>query len=67
VYKILHKVFGWDYVYWHNYADEGIARVHLDAESKPFYWRYKITSLLDNITSADQVTWLTCKPEKYIK
>jgi hypothetical protein len=66
MYKILHKLFGWDYIHWQNVCDRGIARAHLDAENKPYFWKYKMTGVLEKITSAEQVTWLTCKPEKYI-
>jgi hypothetical protein len=53
IYKLWNKIFG--------------SRVHLDGVGKPFYWRYKITSVADRINNKDQVLWLTCKPEKYVK
>lgn len=65
--KLLHTLFGWDYIAWKNMADQGVARVHKDALGLPYYWRYKNTKVLDVIRSKDQVVWLTCKPEKYIK
>lgn len=66
IYKILHKVFGWDYVYWRNTVDSGIARVHLTHNGVPFYWRYKTIKLADKITYRNQVMWLTCSPYKYL-
>jgi len=66
LYKILHKIFGWDYIYWKNTADEGIARVHVINDGV-FYWRYKNTKILDEITDIDRVVWLTCSPLKYEK
>ena len=66
LYKILHKLFGWDYIYWDNIADTGIARIHVDAENKPFYWRYKSTKVLDNVDGTDsKIRWLTCPRSKY--
>lgn len=67
LYKTLNKIFGYDYIAWANSADQGIARVHLDALGNPYYWRYKITKLPDKITDAGQVMWLTCLPSKYLK
>ncbi len=64
IYQLLNRLFGWDYVYWSNSADEGIARVHLINDGV-FYWRYKNTKVLDEIIDIDQVVWLTCSPEKY--
>jgi hypothetical protein len=66
MYKIWHKLFGWDYVHWSNSYARGISRVRLTPDGTAFYWRYRFIHCLDKITSADQVTWLTCKPEKYI-
>lgn len=63
-YKILHKIFGWDYIYWRNSADKGIARVHL-IDDGVFYWRYKNIKVLDEIIDIDQVVWLTCSSERY--
>lgn len=65
-YKILHWLFAWDYIVWSKQIDQGIARVHIDGEGKPWYWRYKSTRLADRILRADQVIWLTCHPSKYL-
>lgn len=65
MWKLFNYLFGWDYVTWRNTADNGIARVHVDKTGKVYYWRYKIISVADVITSADNHLWLTCSPEKY--
>lgn len=70
-YKILNKLFGWDYISWSNTADNGIARVHKDYEGNAYFFRYKITKLIDYIEDysnnrARRIIWLTCSPEKYI-
>ena len=66
LWSLLHRLFGWDYIYWVNSADRGVARIHKDKDGAAFYWRYKITRLADRVTCADQVIWLTCEPSKYL-
>jgi len=66
MWRILHHLFGWDYVAWRNSADRGIARVHVDGMGRVFYWRYKSLRLADLITEPERVIWLTCGPEKYM-
>ncbi len=63
-YKIWNFLFGWDYIYWQNSADNGIARVMKLPDGKVVYWRYKLTKLMDIITDKNQVRWLTCPPKK---
>ena len=65
IYKLLNKLFGWDYVQWKNFADQGIARVHVDGMRRVFYWRYKVTKVVDIIEDPAKVIWLTCSPDKY--
>lgn len=65
MYKLLHKLFGWDYIAWNNSADHGIAKVIVLPDGKICYYRYKSTKLIDIIHEPKQVLWLTCKPEKY--
>ena len=67
MYKILNRVFGWDYIYWKNNTDRGIARVHVDAEGNVYYFRYESLNLIDRITNPSEVMWLTCLPSKYFK
>jgi hypothetical protein len=66
MWKLWNRLFGWDYVQWKNSADQGVARIYTDHYYRVFYWRYKGTSILDVITTAEQVVWLTCQPSKYI-
>lgn len=65
MYKLKNFLFGWDYIYWANYADNGIARVFKLPDGKVVYWRYKFTNVMDTIYSEEQVRWLTCKPSKF--
>lgn len=67
LYKLLNRLFGWDYIQWANTCAGGVARVHHAGGGKVFYWRYKSTGSADIIRKADQVIWLTCEPSKYIK
>ena len=67
MYKLWHKLFGWDYVAWRNSADQGISRVHTDGDGVAFYWRYKSTKVADRIKTREDVLWLTCTPEKYLE
>lgn len=66
IHKILSKLFSWDYIYWQNNADQGIARVYKTPDNTVYFYRYKSIGLMDKITNQKQVIWLTCKPEKYI-
>ena len=63
IYKILHYLFGWDYVYW-KYSYNGISRIHFDAEGKIYIWKYGEIAHIEN---KKDFVWLTCKPEKYLK
>lgn len=65
-YKLLNFIFGWDYIQWRNMVDNGIARVMKLPDGRVVYWRYKITNVMDEIISPNQVFWLTCKPSKYL-
>lgn len=67
MYKIFNKLFGFDYIYWENTADQGVARVFVTKDGNICYWRYRSTRLLDKITNPSQVVWLTCSPTKYFK
>lgn len=66
MWKIWNKLFGWDYIYWSNSSDQGVARIHKDYDEGCFYWRYKSTELADRVTMKRQVIWLTCSPDKYL-
>ena len=65
IYKLLNKLFGWDYIQWSNSAASGVARVHVDGMRRVWYWRYKGTKVVDIIEDPAKVIWLTCSPNKY--
>lgn len=65
IYKLLNKLFGWDYIQWSNSAASGVARVHVDGIKRVWYWRYKGSKVADLIHKPEQVIWLTCSPNKY--
>lgn len=65
MYKLLNFLFGWDYIYWSNMIDGGIARVHIAGDGTVYYYRYKNINCIDRITKKDQVMWLTCTEDKY--
>lgn len=66
LYKLFHAIFGWDYIHWDNKADTGIARVYIDADNKPYYWRYRSTQVLDPADGTEStIVWLTCPRTKY--
>lgn len=67
MYKLLNIIFGWDYIYWKNSADQGVARVYKNKDGIIYYCRYRITSLIDVIKDPDQVIWLTCSKKKYFE
>lgn len=75
MWKLWNKLFGWDYIYWQNTADQGIARVHVDGEGNPFYYRYKNIGVIGRIPNPKTKLreweyppmWLTCLPSKYFK
>lgn len=65
MYKLLNKLFGWDYVRWQNYSDACVTRVRLDAWGRPYCIYGNFVTI--RITDSNKFTWLTCKPEKYLK
>ena len=66
MWKLLHKIFGWDYISWQNHADQGVARVYRGGNGEVYFWRYKSTTLADQIRSPGEVLWLTCPASKYL-
>jgi len=65
MYKLLNKLFGWDYIYWQNTCDQGVSRVHKSPDGTVWYWQYKTTKLIKTIPDYHKVIWLTCDPSKY--
>ena len=66
MWKLLNKLFGWDYIQWRNTADSGVARVYKSPSGQAYYWRYKTTKVIDRINDPKQVVWLTCPSSKYL-
>ncbi len=65
IYKILNKLFGWDFIYWANCASQGVSIIRTDYYGNPYYvWAVGVKV---RITSRDQVMWLTCPSDKYLK
>jgi hypothetical protein len=69
-YKILHKLFGWDYIEWRRKYSHGISRVHKSKTGHVFYiaessWCKYVLEKVE-IYYPDDVIWLTCKPDKYL-
>lgn len=65
MYRLKNFLFGWDYIQWRNSSDQGISRVIRLSDGRVVYWRYRSLCLPDEITSPDQVFWLTCSPSKF--
>ena len=65
MYKLWNLLFGWDYIWWKNSADMGIARVKVLPNGEIAYWRYRASRVLDVIKNKEQVVWLTCDADKY--
>lgn len=65
IYKLLNKLFGWDYIGWSNSAADGVARVHVDGMRRVWYWQYKSIKATNIIEDPAKVIWLTCSPNKY--
>lgn len=65
IYKLLHKLFGWDYVQFEKGMYGGISRVQLDGMKRPWYWRFKSSKIGEIIRKPEDVIWLTCSPDKY--
>jgi len=65
MYKLLHWIFGWDYIYWKNSASQGIARLKVLPDKTLCFYQYRLTNLIKPIKNPDDYLWLTCKPEKY--
>lgn len=68
MYKLLHKLFGWDYIQWDNSVDSGISRIHIDGDGIPYYWRYKVNSVADRLNVPFvRIIWLTCPRSRYLR
>jgi len=65
IYKILNKLFGWDYVLWENTCSKGVSRVRNDGDGVTYY--VSIVYGLSIIKRSYEVIWLTCPSSKYLK
>ena len=66
MWKILHKLFGWDYInirYPYASISDRIARVYVDGEGNPYYWFHSTATKISD--ELNWITWLTCHPGKY--
>ena len=65
MWRLWHKLFGWDYVYWELISMSGISRVRV-APSGLVY--LKVFGLIIRVaeSSFDDILFLTCSPEKYL-
>ena len=65
IWKLMNKLFGYDYVYWRNTAAQGVSRVRTDFYDKPYYiWACGVRVRIEN---KKEVMWLTCKADKYLE
>lgn len=63
-YKILHKLFGFDYIAVNNYPQGyKILRLQVTANNYPYYLGANGNIVL--IVESEKYIWLTCRPEKY--
>ena len=65
MWRLWHKLFGWDYVYWELISMSGISRVRVDPGGAAYF---RILGLIIRVTdpSLDDILFLTCSPEKYL-
>lgn len=70
MYRIFHKLFGWDYVFWRHIAGTyGISRIKQLPDKKYYIERHCIAGLTDLNNPYDlyalELTYLTCDASKY--
>jgi hypothetical protein len=65
MYKILHRLFGFDYIQYSFYYYKTVkARIAILPDGTIGFW---IAGTFFKLYSPDHIIWLTCKPEKYFK
>jgi len=64
LYRVLHKLFGWDYIHWGTTQSWGITRVYVDGDGVP-YFHSKYGRIYKPDGGACEVIWLTCPRTKY--
>lgn len=72
IYKLLNKLFGWDYVQPYYSFNCGVARVQVDGMNRVWYLRVYESDgfgtkkkVAEWIEKPEHVIWLTCSPNKY--
>jgi hypothetical protein len=67
MYKILNKLFGWDYVFYsyYGYINRGIARIHTYPDGSVCFFD-SFGRMIKLPSDSYSIQFLTCKPEKYI-
>lgn len=72
MYRIFHRLFGWDYVFWkHEAGTCGISRIIKLPDGNYYIKRYYGSGFGDLNNKYDmqllKLTYLTCDPSKYAK
>lgn len=65
MWRLLNKLFGWDYIYWEDTCARGVARVYKTSGNEPYYYKYKSITLIRKVDNGEVKIWLTCEPSKY--
>lgn len=66
MWRILNKLFGWDYIYWESSCNYGISIIRSSYQSgKPYYIKYG-SGIIVQVNDHNDVIWLTCHPSKYL-
>ena len=69
MWKIMHKLFGNDYVYWDNGTSNRVCKIYTTPFGEPYIHPYAFLSVIYFIKNIDpnNITFLTCDKNKYIK
>lgn len=72
IYKLLNKLFGWDYIQTYYSINCRVARVQVDGLHRPWYLQVYESDgfgtkkkVAEWIEKPEHVIWLTCSPDKY--
>lgn len=66
MWRLWHKLFGWDYIQWSSAGLYGIARIRI-APSGLVYFLHLGEVVRLNELKPRQITYLTCSKDKYLK
>ena len=64
MYRILNKLFGWDYIYWKSEDYDGISKIVILPDKTIHFWARGYLINIDN--KLVNIKFLTCTPDKYI-